>query len=967
MRHYWLIIGIVFAALTNATANLASLDARGWGSPGQEEEGKPSQTTLADSNATLFSELESLGTEFSQRTVFQLAQGPAPLTVAGNGASSERWRIRIMSNIPERGTADSLKEQLDKDQFTPVDIVQQGKTYTVLVGDFPSERAAQQGLTELKTAGGYQPEAVQKSAPKPAAGGASAGSGPAKTWRVLVNSFDKSDDAEKSKEKMLTEDGYAGVEVQKEGSSFKLLMGRFPSKEDADRMCQQLHDDGYALAKALEVQEREQTAPAAAGTAAASPASGQLLPLPSVLKDVAMSDEERQLVQEYITAQDKINRGLANLDDHMRLKELSRRLESNPKLKEPLTRLRTDTKEKLNKLLRDFRNLFERKDIAGATKKFEEARGIDPTDSGVVLMSDLLENAKKGSATGPQIEAQQQANKLIADSNKAKEQGQLDRAIELAEQALRVDPQNKEAQALITDLKDIKSHQGTQTASTSGSSGLSAQMQNYLLIGGIAVVVLLLTISAFALLQNTRREKELIRQVQELATHSSDTSPPPTGTTEVKREPREKTPVRPSKAAPGKLMTTPLVLDTAQIFESGSDKASESSESMKAGVAAASEKKEIAAGESDVVSLHGTLDTHAPAPPVGSASPSPTTVRADSVHIEDLNIPIPTEGLSLPISEEEPPPFQSEEVSTMGGPLDIDLEALLKGDMFTERTAEEVSSASALVGDVPQAPPPMFPVPGSDPMSSSETLAFNMQQSTPPPSPRDSSSGFPMAAPPFPAVSATDSSSKMAGTSPSDSSQGLSPGANNGLYFEQTFEEETTGKQPRGWQGEYDYATLLVDDQSPAQGSGRCLKFEKRSGAGSANYVCQFPKASGRVIVEFDMRCDDKNKYLLGFYIEKDEDFKQSVHTIVHRTDTKSQPSLRIQGEPIPYELGTWRHIKYDLNLLAGLVNAFVDGLQVVKDAKLPTNPAYVNTLSIRDNLATVGVLLLDNIRIYKA
>ena len=192
------------------------------------------------------------------------------------------------------------------------------------------------------------------------------------------------------------------------------------------------------------------------------------------------------------------------------------------------------------------------------------------------------------------------------------------------------------------------------------------------------------------------------------------------------------------------------------------------------------------------------------------------------------------------------------------------------------------------------------------------------------------------------------------------------PKLEDGVYFTQDFDAEPLDAQAQGWQGEYDYASLTVVEDADGDTPRRCLKFEKRTGSGSANYVCRFPKAAGRVIVEFDIRCDDKNKYLLGFYVEKDEDFKQSVHTIVHRTDSKTQPTLRIQGEPVPYNLGSWCHLKYDMNLLAGLVTAFVDGKQVVRDAKLPTNPAFVNTLSIRDNLATTGVLYLDNIKIYK-
>lgn len=120
------------------------------------------------------------------------------------------------------------------------------------------------------------------------------------------------------------------------------------------------------------------------------------------------------------------------------------------------------------------------------------------------------------------------------------------------------------------------------------------------------------------------------------------------------------------------------------------------------------------------------------------------------------------------------------------------------------------------------------------------------------------------------------------------------------------------------------------------------------------------------MVVEFDLRCDDKNKYLLGFYIEKDEDFRQSIHTIIHRTSPQVAPTLRIQGEPTQYSLGTWRHMKYEIDLNANSVNGYVDGEPVAEKVKLASPPRSINTLSIRDNLATTGVLLVDNIRIMK-
>jgi hypothetical protein len=118
--------------------------------------------------------------------------------------------------------------------------------------------------------------------------------------------------------------------------------------------------------------------------------------------------------------------------------------------------------------------------------------------------------------------------------------------------------------------------------------------------------------------------------------------------------------------------------------------------------------------------------------------------------------------------------------------------------------------------------------------------------------------------------------------------------------------------------------------------------------------------------VEFDLRCNNKNKFLLGFYIEKDEDFQQSVHTKILLSETQTTPTIHIHGEPAPYLLGSWAHIKYVIDLPKGLVNGYIDGTHIAKDLRLPQAPKYLNTLAIRDNINTTGELLVGNIKIEK-
>ncbi|MCC6547531.1 hypothetical protein IT570_10225 [Candidatus Sumerlaeota bacterium] len=184
------------------------------------------------------------------------------------------------------------------------------------------------------------------------------------------------------------------------------------------------------------------------------------------------------------------------------------------------------------------------------------------------------------------------------------------------------------------------------------------------------------------------------------------------------------------------------------------------------------------------------------------------------------------------------------------------------------------------------------------------------------------------------------------------------------ILYAQNFDDEELGGMPRGWKGSYDYATLSVVDR---ENGGKCMKFEKGKGTGSAYFSCRFPDAAGRVVVEFDLRCDHKNKYLLGFYVEMDEDFRHSVHTVVHMDATKADKvSLRLQNETAPYKLGEWTRMRYLIDLPRNMVDGFVDDKPVAVGVRLPSRPKVVNTLSIRDNLATEGILLIDNIRIYK-
>lgn len=188
-----------------------------------------------------------------------------------------------------------------------------------------------------------------------------------------------------------------------------------------------------------------------------------------------------------------------------------------------------------------------------------------------------------------------------------------------------------------------------------------------------------------------------------------------------------------------------------------------------------------------------------------------------------------------------------------------------------------------------------------------------------------------------------------------------------GVYLKQNFASDAVGSMPGGWTGNpSDYASLRVID-APDKPGMRCLEFNKLRGDGPTSFSCAIPDIQGKIKVEFDFRCDEKNKHLLGFYVEKDGDFRRSIHTVVQSTGPESPSHLRVFTRPTPYQLKSWRHIRYIVDLAAGLVDGYVDDQLIAEGIRMGTLTESLNTLSIRDNSETTGVLYVANLLIAKA
>lgn len=341
-------------------------------------------------------------------------------------------------------------------------------------------------------------------------------------------------------------------------------------------------------------------------------------------------------------------------------------------------------------------------------------------------------------------------------------------------------------------------------------------------------------------------------------------------------------------------------------------------------------------------------------PPPANPPPAKKTTATEIPSTERIVPPVPQalEETQVDFGNDQPDTVALSDNDDDGALL---LDGILGGDDSPEEPPTKVDQPAA-----PQPPPPSRVVPSDDnrriPTIREDKTAPIIAGAPPPPKPA------PVPAPVAPAASAQPAAPKPAPVKAGPVSS--TPG--RVAFYEQSFDDEEVGAMPANWTGEYDYATLKIVERE--EGSGKkCMRFEKQSGSGSAFYTCKFPDAAGRVVVEFDLRCDNKNKYLLGFYIEKDGDFRHSMHTVVHRdVANMDKISLRLQNESEPYTLGEWVHIRFLIDLPRNIVDGYMNDRPVAVGVRLASKPRIINTLSIRDNLATEGILMIDNIQIYQ-
>ena len=910
------------------------------------------------------------------------------------------WRVLVATGIDD-GAAQQFARSLRSDGYSPVTV----ETYAsggkaVYVGDMPNEPAARALMDDLVRDKGYSVVGVES--PEQAKAPVEQSTMPAvaattQVFRVMVDEFPGGNQqAADSLKEALLDDDYLNVEVvtQPDGK-MRVLMGSFPTEADAKKLSNLLNSEGYAQASVVTAQS------------AASVAPGEAMPTLSTYQLAGLTPGQQQEMLKLLRELSAAQSGKAmSIDEAQDLRSRVKQAQSGS-MGNILSTARqsqqetVDKKRQIDGLYNAFREALMNQKWEEAQAKLDEVRALAPDDPLLTMRQMRLDNQRKGGSTTDSPSGNLVELRRLADE--AFEKGDLKGALARYQTLLANKPSDSELANRIGEINNRL--QPRKEADAETGSGTMSSLPTWVMWGGGALLVIVLILAVMQFI-NMRREKELINEVKGMSSSSKKEK--------AAAEPKTKRAGRSSitGAAAGGLAGTsalsgmdafapmPDPIDTPPVAETSEAEVEE--------LPALDDRKsprfhEAPAGEPDLL----VLPDFAPTPPAGMTSRTPTPTPApvaepaptpapptpepmeeapvamgDSIDLSNFDFSslvspsaTPAAGTSTPADDS---PFgpgglnlddlvganqqaSAPLAASAGVPLPEGMELPDLGIPPMPTPGEGIASLSLPEELVPANPGPPEPLPaGFEETAKLDTLPASEQPVTAP----ENTESIPAAAEPTPTTVAKEPTPAAVETPKVEPPVVPAAPAGPEVFFKQDLTEVPVGQKPADWQGEYDYASLLVSEENPPNGAGKYLKFEKRTGAGSANYTLRFPNAAGRVMVDFDLRCDDKNKYLLGFYVEKDEDFKQSVHTIVHRIDSKTPPTLRIQGEPIGYELGAWRHIRFELNLLSGTVTALVDGKQVVRDAKLPSNPSFVNTLSIRDNLATTGVLCLANIQV---
>jgi len=784
-------------------------------------------------------------------------------------------------------------------------------------------------------------------------------------FSVRIASVDNAQLATSLKDKMIA-DGYtAPVMVYQEGAKFNVYYGDFSQQSEASQAKTQLIDEGYTNAQVLQLNVPDALVP---DVIKKSDTYRNLAPgvrsdmdrlIELEMREKSGSNMTMEMVREMAELQSKLSEELRAVNQEQS-KQLTSLTESVKSVQASAAQAQANAR-KIKDLRSPFLAAINEQNFTRADQIVKEAQAIDPDDKEVRFMEERLREAQNEFEVDK--DARKDLNDLIARAREA--QGKDDWVT--AQQfwndvlafhrtsVLTADIQSTAQSNLDICQREIRKKEADQS---------KFNKRTIMMIAGITGAVIIIGGSfLYWTLTNRRRVVRIMEEaLPEMALPALDLG----GAAGV-----------PQLEAP-KILALP---DPSQTGANGAQPSStpgpRPAGPARPTIQPASRPTPGTLGPSRPSPAASTpepvLAAAPPAPPApppapklsepesrGSANPSPTT-PARPTALPKVELPPLPAAPPLPAISPAPTPKKEEKPKLdLGGLPDLpEFEGIMGGANPVLKPLTPATGGPFDLHDAPTkmdieaayAPTQMNTIPVGNPFAA-PAAPMPPRPSGEVPAPTDSQQALRRASL---AASMGESSSMM--------------NAGDGPIFSQNFQDTPVGKKPDNWEGQFDISTLeVVDTTNLGTGNrpARALKYEKKTANGQVYYHCGIPNARGRVSFEFDLCCLEKNRYLLGIYLEKDKDFRRSLHTIVHLANPRGPASLRLHGTPTNYNMGQWVHVRFDINMHRNTFSAFVDGNKILENEAVDNMPDSINTIAIRDNHPTTGTLLISNLQVYR-
>lgn len=816
--------------------------------------------------------------------------------------------------------ADTRKQELDRLGFFPVEIIPDGDgTHSLVVGRFPSSDEASEEIDNLLREGFFWGEII----PLTEAGLTREEEelfmqitpDEAETrdiYRIFIGSFRDQSDAVDHRT-MIEMEGYYPVEVVREDNEWKVFLGRYESESLAREVERSLRDEGYLVAELRQITEE-----------VSIPTPRERLVRAREAEDIEREIERARQIGDSVLYVQQLERLLhTSLEQDRVIEELRKAVQllDQTQRERLIEERRREEQERLRQanireLHRQAFRLLEQREPHQALSLWEEILDIDPNNSQALMymqmareqIRDLRDREERDQE---QAKVQEEIDRLVRQGSEYLRQDNLEEAELTFRRVLSLDSENIEARQALQQIT-------ARSISQRGGFDFSERLAHILVASLFAIIIAIFIFLFLRYRQISERDRKLLEQVQQLSYN------PPLNDQE-------------GATLPGNSPATQEIVHEPATEPTVTEKPPEEvSEEEQEEFITLEEKSQV------------------------SEEPSQKEETPSSEKEEKEIISSETERKVKPVEKEKEPDLQEPEHKPEENITDEKEEE--KTDSTFEEIEEEVLSISPDEGS------------DEDEIKEDETLLGPLEEKEEKKEPKDEKSLADEKSEEQlqeffqPGSKEKEDISGEVPDKPEETpvvSEEESEKQQDDIIFAQDFESEEAGKLPDNWEGSYDYASLKVVENVECLSGKKCIQYEKNEPKGTAYFYRNTDDLQGSFAIEFDFRCDRKNKYLLGVYLEKDKDFRQSIHTILYMVNP-SDPKLRIHGESVPYELSTWKKIRYEIDLENKTLNGYVDGQLVLKNSGLPDNLDYINTISIRDNLGTTALMYLNNFKVIR-